>query len=541
MKRIASLTLSIAAMPGLAAGPAVDLQVLGTYTTGIFDEGAAEIVAYDASTVQAFVVNANDQSVDVLDLSNPASPTLAATVDISAISTGLGAANSIAVSNGLLAVAVEADPKQANGIVAVYDTATLTLQRTFPAGALPDALTFTPDGKKILVANEGEPSDDYSNDPEGSITVIDITRGLVKARVTQVTFGSFNKQKQDLLNKGVRIYGPNATVAQDLEPEFIAVRPNGAEALVTLQENNAFAKLDLVTNKVTDIIPLGYKDHSLSANKLDPSDRDGGIRIANWPVFGMYQPDGIAAYQVGKDTFYVTANEGDTRDYAAFGEESRVRDLGNAGLALDPNVFTDPAITGNTQLGRLTITTTLGDANGDNLLEQIYVPGGRSFSIWDKRGRKVYDSGSMLEDITASLLPANFNASNNTNSRDNRSDNKGPEPEGVVVGAIDGRAYAFIGLERIGGIMTFDVTDPTAPEFEDYINNRNFSADPCTERDSEGDCRTGAGYTNLAALDNGPEGLAFVPAANSPNSKPLLIVGNETSGSTTIYQINVTP
>jgi 2',3'-cyclic-nucleotide 2'-phosphodiesterase / 3'-nucleotidase / 5'-nucleotidase len=541
MKRIASLTLSVAAMPALAAGPAVDLQVLGTYTTGIFDEGAAEIVAYDASTVQAFVVNANDQSVDVLDLRNPGSPTLAATVDISAISTGLGAANSIAVSNGLLAVAVEADPKQANGIVAVYDTATLTLQRTFPAGALPDALTFSPDGKKILVANEGEPSDDYSNDPEGSITVIDITKGLAKAKVSQVTFGGFNSRKQELLNKGVRIYGPNATVAQDLEPEFIAVRPNGVEALVTLQENNAFAKLDLVTNKVTDIIPLGYKDHLLTANKLDPSDREGGIRIANWPVFGIYSPDAIAAYQVGNDTYYVTANEGDTRDYDAFGEESRVRDLDDAGLALDPNVFTNSAITGNSQLGRLTITTTLGDANGDNLLEQIYVPGGRSFSIWDTRGRKVYDSGSMLEDVTAALLPANFNASNSTNSLDNRSDNKGPEPEGVAIGAIDGRAYAFIGLERIGGIMTFEVTDPTAPEFKDYINNRNFSADPCTERDSDGDCRTGAGYTNLAALDNGPEGLAFVPAASSPNGKPLLIVGNETSGSTTIYQINVTP
>ena len=541
MRRIATLMLTSGMLPAMAAGPAVDLQKLGTYATGIFDEGAAEIVAYDPATVQAFVVNANDQSVDVLDISDPTAPTLAATLDIGAIANGLGAANSIAVKNGLLAVAVEADPKQDAGIVAVYDTATLALQRTFPAGALPDALTFTPDGKKILVANEGEPNDDYSNDPEGSLTVIDISKGLAKAKVTQVTFGGFNSQKQDLLKKGVRIYGPNASVAQDLEPEFIAVRPNGAEAFVTLQENNAFAKLDLKTNKVTDIIALGYKDHSLAQNKLDPSDRDAGIVIGNWPVFGMYQPDGIAAYQIGKDTFYVTANEGDTRDYDTFSEESRVRSIGDAGLALDPNVFTDPAIRDNAQLGRLTITTTLGDANSDNLLEQLYVPGGRSFSIWDKKGKLVYDSGSLLEDITAAHIPANFNASNDNNSLDNRSDNKGPEPEGIALGAIDGRVYAFIGLERIGGVMTFDVTDPTAPEFEDYINNRNFSADPCTERDGEGDCKTGPGYTNLAALDNGPEGLAFVAAGDSPTGQPLVIVGNEISGSTTIYQVNVTP
>ena len=117
----------------------------------------------------------------------------------------------------------------------------------------------------------------------------------------------------------------------------------------------------------------------------------------------------------------------------------------------------------------------------------------------------MYDSGQDLEEITAKVLPAEFNSTHEENGTfDNRSDNKGPEPEGVVLGRVGLRTYAFVGLERIGGVMVFDVTSPWRVEFETYVNPRDFMGDP------EGG----------TAGDLGPEGLHFVPAWQSPTWKP---------------------
>jgi hypothetical protein len=307
-------------------------------------------------------------------------------------------------------------------------------------------------------------------------------------------------------------------VAQDLEPEYIAVSPDGQVAYVTCQENNAIVVIDIAKAKALDILPLGYKDWSQS--KLDASDKDDAINIQAWPVFGMYEPDAIAAYDVAGITYLVTANEGDSRDYDGFSEEARVSDL-----LLDPTAFPTAAdLQKKGKLGRLNVTTTLGDYDGDGDFDALYTLGGRSFSIWQVAGglTQVYDSGDDLEQITAVAFPDDFNSDNAENdSFDNRSDNKGPEPEGVTLGVMGGKTYAFIGLERIGGVMVYDVTDPFAPVFEDYLNTRDFSGDPA------------AG----TAGDLGPEGLEFVPAAASPTGKPLLIVAYEVSGSVAIFEI----
>ena len=496
------------------------LTSIGRYTTGIFDESAAEIPAYDPDTQRLFVVNANSAAVDVLDLSDPSEPTLIKAIDVSEFGE---VANSVAVQNGTVAVAVEAAIAQNPGRVVFLNTdGDLISQVT--VGALPDMLTFTPDGTKVLVANEGEPSDDYTDDPEGSVSIINLSGGvenLSDADVTTASFSAFNEQKAELIEQGVRIFGPSASVAQDLEPEYIAVTPDSATAYVALQENNALAKVDISASQVTEILPLGFKNHLAEDNALDASD-DEVIAIRNAPVLGMYQPDGIAAYQADDgETYIVAANEGDAREYLVeddqgneietFVEEARVEDL-----TLDPEAFPDAD-----NLELLTVTTTLGDTDGDGEFEQLYAFGGRSFSIFDTEGNLVFDSGSDFERITAEQLPDFFNSDNDENTFDTRSDSKGPEPEGVVLGEVNGRNYAFIGLERVGGVMVYDISEPTKSEFVQYINTRDFSGDP--EAGTAGDL--------------GPEGLSFIRAEDSPNGNPLLAVAYEVSGSTAIFEI----
>jgi DNA-binding beta-propeller fold protein YncE len=517
--------------PAPPAG-AIELSVLGTFTTGLFDEGAQEIAAYDPQTRRLFVTNAADASLDIVDIADPTAPSLWKRIDLHALLGGDGVevgANSVAVRDGLVAVAVGVETDAGfplPGLVAFLNPAG-NLLGTVAVGYLPDMLTFTPDGEYLVVANEGEPSDDYSFDPEGSVSIITMQPGggfnVSQDDVRTAGFERLNPFKAALQSRGVRIFGPGATVAQDLEPEYIAVSPDSSTAYVTLQENNAIAVVDIASARVSRRIePLGLKDWS-QGEGLDPSNRDDAIQIQPWPVKGMYQPDAIAAIQAGRYTYLLTANEGDARDYDGYSEEERVADL-----PLDPTAFPNAnELQQDEQLGRLNATTATGDLDGDGDFDEIHAYGARSFTVWRVRGglgglRLRYDSGSRFEQITAALLPTEFNSNNDENgSFDSRSDDKGPEPEGLTVGEVDGRTYAFIGLERVGGIMVFEVTDPEAPSFVQYINNRDFS----------GDAEAGT------AGDLGPEGLLFIPAGDSPTDAPLLVVTNEVSGSTTIYAV----
>ena len=503
------------------------LEKIGTYEGGAL--GAAEITAYDAASKRLFVVNGANGTVDVLDLSTPAAPVKIGTIDVSALGASV---NSVAVHDGLVALAIQALAKTDPGVVAFYNAATLQRTASVQVGALPDMLTFTPDGLRVIVANEGEPNS-YNQadsvDPEGSVSVITVNRGGTPS-VATAHFRAFNGQEDALRAQGIRIYGPNASAAQDLEPEYITVSADGSTAYVTLQENNAVAIVDIARATVSAIKPLGYKDHSLAGMGMDVSDEDGGsntnsgtpaIKIAPVRVKGMYLPDAIASYTSGGKTYLVTANEGDARaDWPGFNEETRVRAFCSAGL--DPSVFADAAnqILDST-LGRLRITSTPnGGFTGKNASGQcteLYSFGGRSFSIWDASTvSRVYDSGDQIEQRTQALANANFNASHDNNTLDGRSPTKGPEPEGVVLGSFGSKTFAFVGLERIGGVMVYDITNPAAASFVTYLNTRS-------------------GLTG----DRGPEGLALIPAAKSPNGKPLLIVGNEVSGSTTVMQINL--
>jgi len=527
IKKLIGLLVPSAILLGAVATPAaaLTLKPIGTYNTGIFNEGGAEIPTYDPLTQRLFVVNGGTNSIDVINISDPTQPSLFKTIDIASYGGGV---NSIAFKNGLLAAAVQGFVTQEPG-KAMFFNANGDLLNSVTVGALPDMLTFTPDGTRVLVANEGEPNSygqPDSIDPEGSVSIIN----LADFSVINAGFTQFNSQIDQLRAAGVRIFGPNATVAQDVEPEYITVSEDSTKAWVSLQENNAIALLDLINNQITSILPLGFKDHSLPGNGIDASDRDNAINIANWPVLGMYQPDGIASYQVNGKTYIVTANEGDARDYDGFAEEVRV---GNNAYQLDPSDFPNANfLKQNANLGRLTVTNTLGDEDGDGLFNKIYTLGGRSFSIWEwdeTTGtlQQVYDSGDDFEQITARLLPDFFNSNHEENNFDDRSDNKGPEPEDVKITQINGRYYAFVGLERISGVMVYDITDPLNPTFINYVNNRNFTVNSTINN-----------ITNSAVRDLGVEGLLFISADNSPNRKPLLVAANEVSGTTTIFSID---
>lgn len=580
-----------------ATPSSLTLEKIGGYSTGQFEVSAAEIPAFDAASQRLFVVNAQLGAVDVLNLADPANPVKIGTLDATAVLVG-AEINSVAVFNGTVAVAIQAPVKTDPGRMALYRASDLSLISSVTIGAQPDMITFTPDGTSVLVANEGEPSDDYQTDPEGSVSVIDV-RNLAAPVVRSASFTAFNAQAATLRASGVRIYGPGATVAQDLEPEYIAISADSRTAWVTLQENNALAKVDIATAVVTDILPLGLKNYGVAGNELDVSDRDNAINIRTWAgVVGMYLPDSMASYSAGGQTYLVTANEGDARawgednpDYLGtqnpslgFIEELRVSALVRAagwqvvppqlrsvagatplaGALLDPTVFgycgaaagSPGTCSAAGELGRLNISWVQGyktdamgaplrytsagveDANGDRLMyDRLHSYGARSFSIWDANGALVWDSGAAIEQFLNSAdcrLGSNrsipcatyFNSGHNEgNALDSRSDAKGPEPEGLALGKIGDKTFAFIGLERMGGVLVYDITNPAAPTRVDYLNTRDeWVTDP----------------PSLATVgDLGPEGLVFIPAAQSPNGRPLLVVGNEVSGTTAILQINL--
>ncbi|MFT7330687.1 MAG: hypothetical protein ACI848_000755 [Roseivirga sp.] len=474
--------------------PIVDTTVNFQFKTSINvgGEGASEISAYDPISKKLFTVNVESNQISVTNISDLNAPIQEQPIDLNAF----GAPNSVAINNGRLAVAVEADPKQNPGKILVYNTVDNTLINQFTVGALPDMVTFTNDGNLIISANEGEPSDDYTNDPEGTISIIDLT----DTSVITLDFSSFNSQESTLENQGFRVFGPNATLAQDVEPEYIAISSDSNTAWVSLQENNGIAEINLVNKIITNIYPLGFKDYSLAGNAIDASDRDNVKELKNWPVYGMYQPDAIVTVNINGIDYIISANEGDARDYDGFSEEERVDDL-----VLDETAFpVSEDYQNEINIGRLKTTTTLGDTDNDGDYDVVYSYGARSFSIWSTNGSLVYDSGNSIATETLNATPDRFN------DDDGRSDDKGAEPESVEVLNIGNERYIlFVGLERNDQVLVYDITNPMAPQFLNLLSH------------------TG---------DEGPEGLLAINAEDSPSGKALLVVSNEDSGTVTIYE-----
>lgn len=515
-----------------AATAGVSLVQLASYS-GPAD--SSEIVVHDPFS-QLLYNTAGGAGVEIIDFANPFSPTQTGVIPMTSIDgvTGRSISSVAADPQGRgfgVATFIPQNSGSNPGKVVFFDPANRTVLHALDVGYHPDSIRFSQDGTKLFIANEGEPISEGSNhyDRPGSLSVIDLSSvatagsvgSLAPARVSTFDFSAANLGGGVDLNS-LRVHQSNNSAAgrvNDAEPEFIT-ESNG-KLYVTLQENNAVAEFNLAQNLWTKIHPLGTITQT-----IDASDQDGGIHIDD-VVAGLPMPDSIASLEFGGNTYYVTANEGDTRraDFVASShpnganDNARFSQLGSGGRpALDDD--TDDALDalygGNAQagsaLGRLTISLTDGNIDLDPAIEIPTLFGTRSFSIWDAlTGTMVFDSGSDFEDITALKVPDLFNSDGDAGSFDSRSDNKGPEPEGLTIGEAFGHTYAFIGMERTGGVMVYDISNPASSHFIDYINTGEIA----------------------------PESLHFISPHDSPLGIPLLLIGYEVSSRVGVYALQV--
>ncbi|KGR80114.1 choice-of-anchor I family protein [Ureibacillus manganicus] len=487
------------------------LSVDARYDSGVQnpDGGTTEIIAYNKHNHSVYLVNGETKLVEAVSLTYNETNAMKLKPFMSVNIADLikeqdpdfvyGDLSSIAVhpNENVIVAAVQADDYTKEGY-AVFLTGEGKLISLVKTGVQPDNITFTPDGTKVLTANEGEPRGGYSKDiidPQGTVSVIDVSKGFENLKANNITFEAFDsaEKRADLVKKQVILKkGSNPSV--DLEPEYVVVSEDSKFAYVALQENNAIAKIDLTTNEAISVDGLGFKDFSAPGNELDLR-KNKEVKLQNEDVFGIYMPDGIATYSANGKNYIVIANEGDAREWGE--EDTEAFHLNEKEVEVDGNeiVFFDT-------------TDYEGFEEGKD-----YIFGGRSFAIVDADTMEVvYDSGSDFERITAELFPKYFNTTNDAVKLDNRSGKKGPEPEDVKVGKIGDQVFAFVGLERIGGIAMYNITDPSKVDFVDYINTRDFSED--------------------IAGDVSPEGLAFVGG-----EKPMLLVGHEVSGTVTVFDL----
>ena len=401
-----------------------------------------------------------------------------------------GAVNSVAIHDGLAALAVEATDRAQPGVVLFVNTRTgQRVGAPAAVGTLPDMVTFAPNGRMALVANEGTPNPRTPGqpcpvDPPGGVSLIDLwTRNVTTLPISPTLPGYAELRQFPAIGNGTT--RPDMC-PYDPEPEYIAVDPRGEKAYVGLQEANGVAVLDLRARRFERVFGLGLKDFNLPGNGIDPNDQDGVIKLQQVPVKGLYQPDSIAAYEHRGRTYLVMANEGDARDNGSNdGEDERRGSAGNSSVEYVPD---------GSLLGRLIMS------NVESSRGNLVTFGGRSFSIRETSGRIVFDSGNQLDAEAISRGVYDHG----------RSDNKGVEPEGVALMEIEGRVLAFIGLERTtkSAVAIYDVTNPFAVKFLDMIV-------------SDGDVS--------------PEGLIALRV----RGRHFLAVANEASATTSLFEIRL--
>ena len=500
---------------------ALNLTLLTSFSNGTAGTNSAEIVAFDEDVDRLYIANSIASKLDIVNFSNPALPVLITSIS----TTPYGNINSVVAHDSIVALAIENSNPQLNGFVVFLDYNGNFLKQV-TVGAMPDMITFNKNYTKILTANEGEPNASYTVDPEGSVSIIDLTPGianLTNANVTTIGLSAYNGQQVALVAQGIRIFSTSATVAQDLEPEYITISDDNTKAYVGIQEANALLTIDLTNNTIISLAALGYSSYGTGSNNaLDASDQSGAILITgDLPIKGAYMPDALSFGTIGGQGYIFTANEGDSREFGTVIDANRINSTTFTNL--DPIAFPDASILKNSKfLGRLSALKYSGDTDGDGDYDELHVMSGRSFSIRNaSTGALVYDSKDLIEQIIANhpTFAAIFNASNSTGtpSLKNRSDDKGPEVEGIYFQTINGKPYVFLALERVGGVMVFNVANPISPVFVAYRNNRS---------------------TTLSGPDLGAEGIVTIPAAISPNGNDIVILANEVSSTLSIYQVN---
>lgn len=488
------------------------------------DGGVMEIVDYNTATGWAYAVNGQTGNLTAIPMKTLASGETVDLLDgndidvksmIEAECEGFtyGDMTSVAVSadGTKLAAAIQAEGYADSGRVALFtcnEDGTLTFEKAYETGTQPDMVTFTPDDSRVLTANEGEPRKGYegdATDPAGTVTVISLADG----KAVNVGFEAYDsaEARQALTDAGI-VLKKGSVPSADLEPEYIAA--GNSTAYVTLQEANAIAAIDLNSLKVTGIYSAGYEDYSTVAVDIDKKDEAYDPKTYE-SLRGIRMPDSIALYSVDGTDYVVTANEGDSREWGDYLNEDE-RDFKDGQTSPTGKITAE-----NSGLTGKVVFFDSSDHDGlDANLDYLF--GGRSFTVYKADGNgltEVFDSGSDFEAKTAVYVPENFNCSNDDKSIDDRSGKKGPESESVTLGTVGEKTYAFVGLERVGGVMVYDITDPAHISFANYINSRDYSED--------------------IAGDNSPEGLCFIPAGESWDGNAYLVAACEVSGTVAVY------
>ena len=534
----ASALVSAGQLPALANEATVKVTEISSITSGD-GEGSAEIATFHAGSKRIFATNGVKNSIDVFDISDVANPTKVASVslapygnDVTSVAAGKDVVVAVVnVSDKFSATGV---PTTTNGKIVVFDTDGKVLSAPDVLGVLPDSVTFAPDGTTALVAIEGQPvcakddpattekeSADYSkaSDPVGGVSVVDLTDPTAPV----VRFAGFDKfTVAQMRAKGIAVSAVVNDVSKDFEPEFVTAVDNKT-AYVTIQEANAIGKLNIKT-ATFESVSRAFEGN-LSKVARDTSDKDSGAGPRTYKnVVAASQPDAIAGFKFGYGNYYLTANEGDAREYTCLNDDLRA-----ASLKVDPRRFPDwKAMSATTALGRAKVNPNIGDRDGDGDIDTIHLRGANSTTMYHN-GAFVWDSADLLDQIqTSAFGVANINGAHSLSADkstmnyvgQDRSDDKGSEPEGVAVGMVGERRIAILGLERMTALVVFDITDPRAPVFQEWLQMLPTKATPAKD-----------------VKHWSPEGIVFVPADKSPSGKALIITSYELSGSLSIHEI----
>ncbi|MDC7218818.1 MAG: choice-of-anchor I family protein [Spirochaetales bacterium] len=507
-----------------------------TFQTEEFDKDSVKIVGYDKINGRVLFVDGKEDGLTILSHEEEKWE------KVKTITFEKGEVNSVAVYENLAAVAVTDSSKTKDGQVYFVDPGKGAILGSVTVGPLPDMVAFTPDGKYLLSANEGEPSKKYNSDPEGTVSIIELNRqDLSNSKVTNLGFdeslittgpsGEFPRTHSYLEN-----FLDEYSVARDIEPEYLAIDGNSRFAYVVCQENNSIAKIDIEKKEVLNLKSLGYKDFSQSGIDII---KDGSAQIIPQPVYGMYMPDAITTFEINGKTYLATANEGDDRGDWEDKTDFEDQDICKAkkltedfGIILDSRFLDDEGKILDEYKNLRVSPHDCIDSNGDGAIDILTIFGGRSFSIWDEDLNLIYDSGSLFEEYTAQYAAGYFNCNDNNLVMDDRSTKKGPEPESITYGEVDGVPMLFVALECFGGFFAFDVSTPSSPKMLLYHSDRNFKAK--VDKDFK---YTDESYGNTGDL--GPEGLIFIPAEESLSGQDQLIVGNQVSGTLRMYNLSM--
>ena len=534
----ASALFAAGQLPAQADEATVKITEISSITSGD-GEGSAEIATYHAGSKRIFATNGVKNTIDIFDISDVANPKKVGSValspygnDVTSVAAGKDVVVAVVnVSDKFSATGV---PTTTNGKIVVFDTAGKVLSSPDVLGVLPDSVSFAPNGTTALVAIEAQPvcakddpataakeDADYTkaSDPVGGVTVVDLSDPAAPV----LKFAGFDQfTVSEMRAKGIAVSSVVNNVSKDFEPEFATAIDNEF-AYVTIQEANAIGKLNIQTATFESITRAF--ESKVSQVARDTSDRDSGAGPRTYAnVVGASQPDAIAGFKMGSGNYFITANEGDAREYTCLNDDLRA-----SALKVDPRRFADwKTLSGSAALGRAKVNPNNGDRDGDGDIDTIHLRGSNSMTMY-RNGLAIWDSADLLDQIqTAAFGVANINGSHSLSSDkatmnyvgQDRSDDKGSEPEGVAVGIVGDRRIAVLGLERMSALAVFDITQPRIPVFIEWLQMLPAKATPAKD----------VKYWS-------PEGIVFVPADKSPSGKALIITSYELSGSLSIHQI----